>query len=1012
MNTRLLSEVIVWTLLALLGSSRVTAADVTSVWNGGTGSWNEPTNWFHAPLLPGVDYPDNDTVTYDVEIGSGSVALVAPVTVQSFIFSGGTLTGAGITASNPAVWTGGFLDLSAPFVARGGLAIVVAETNFNRSPFTTMYGLSSITGPGTIASETEWSNEGTLVLSNDVQFVRMVSSGKVPIWRNRGILRAEGPGVIRFHEFCAFQTTGELDVRSGGFVTPRYAAYSGLIRCASNSFVEIVNEFVDPAFPSNTVFAGPGSMHITNGGYENARASAAGSFVLSNSAKVEVSAGTLLLQGPAMIQAGSSIQLSGPGRATLSAAALTNLGTIAFTRIPTQSDLRPMMDGKIFNAGLIDFQDDFVADTFGMPRLENFGVIQKSAGPDTTRFKLAGNNQGLMAVRSGTLILEGAITNYGRFLAETNCRLIIKSDVSLPPPVDLREGTRIEGDGTNTLSRFVVLSGHSTNAGTLELGYVVPGDETSISLSGTGVLHNTGTLITRNGSSRATIQNEGLLIQRSEFSGRIDNAGVLQVEQDTFGAYQYSSLTGLVENTGTTIKRTGATWQTAASTIFNNRGVFDLQEGVVNWSASGSHSGTFITAAGRTNTFLNATNHFLVGASMAGAGRMIINGGQFHIDGSVTNTGSLVLEKGTLAGAGDLVNESGGEFSWKDGALLGSGEIIIQAGATAVFGKSFQADNDRLEKRIVNHGVVQTIGSSATGPGRVENFGTMRVGGASFRFDGSGFAPPLINFGNLIVESNRHLEAFRCTNSGTVRFERGSLLQSFFLGGNVAQYVQTGGETIFDHATNYFTRMLFLGGAFTGEGRIYETLTVTNTSLEIGFPIGRLYVDALGMASNSILNIDLGGTQPGVSHDQVTVGLAVSPGSVGIIHVRLANGFAPQLGDRFTILNGFLSFNMDFRFRGLNLGNGLRLAPYRTSSELTLVVVPAPTSNAVPKLTMQDQNTVRLSWPPDLQGFQILSATNLAGPWQPFYSYTGPEGQLFLQRKPKEFFRLVDLEVP
>jgi hypothetical protein len=288
----------------------------------------------------------------------------------------------------------------------------------------------------------------------------------------------------------------------------------------------------------------------------------------------------------------------------------------------------------------------------------------------------------------------------------------------------------------------------------------------------------------------------------------------------------------------------------------------------------------------------------------------------------------------------------------------------------------------------------------------------MRIAGASFRSDGLGFAPPLINFGNLIVDSNRHLAAFRCTNFGTVRFERGSQLQSFFSGGDVCRYVQMGGETVFDHATNYFTPMLFLGGAFTGEGRIYETLTATNTSVAIGFPIGRLYVDALGLDSNSVLNIDLGGTQPGVSHDQVTVGLSVSPGSPAIIHVRLTNGFAPQLGDRFTILNGFLDYNMNFRFRGLNLGNGLRLAPYRTPSELTLVVVLAPASNAVPKLTMRDQNTVRLAWPPDLQGFQILSATNLAGPWQSFYSYTGPEGQALFQRKPKEFFRLVDLEVP
>jgi hypothetical protein len=53
-----------------------------------------------------------------------------------------------------------------------------------------------------------------------------------------------------------------------------------------------------------------------------------------------------------------------------------------------------------------------------------------------------------------------------------------------------------------------------------------------------------------------------------------------------------------------------------------------------------------------------------------------------------------------------------------------------------------------------------------------------------------------------------------------------------------------------------------------------------------------------------------------------------------------------------------------------------------------------------------------LSWPPELQGFQLLSATNVAGPWQSYYYYTDDSGSRLVPRLTKEFFRLQDLEVP
>src|SRR5688500_9825298 len=63
------------------------AADVTSTWFGGTGSWHSAANWTNNPPLNPNQFPNNGNggFTYDAVLNSGTAALSSGTTIQRLI---------------------------------------------------------------------------------------------------------------------------------------------------------------------------------------------------------------------------------------------------------------------------------------------------------------------------------------------------------------------------------------------------------------------------------------------------------------------------------------------------------------------------------------------------------------------------------------------------------------------------------------------------------------------------------------------------------------------------------------------------------------------------------------------------------------------------------------------------------------------------------------------------------------------------------------------------------------
>jgi len=111
-----------------------------------------------------------------------------------------------------------------------------------------------------------------------------------------------------------------------------------------------------------------------------------------------------------------------------------------------------------------------------------------------------------------------------------------------------------------------------------------------------------------------------------------------------------------------------------------------------------------------------------------------------------------------------------------------------------------------------------------------------------------------------------------------------------------------------------------------------------NGTIAPGLPVGSLTVTRdLPQSTNAVIEIELGGTLAGVSHDRLHVsGEAEFQGSLVIF---LVDGFRPVHGDRFEIVRFEASHGFFDQMVGLELGDGLFLEPEFNSTNLVLATV-------------------------------------------------------------------------
>jgi hypothetical protein len=159
------------------------------------------------------------------------------------------------------------------------------------------------------------------------------------------------------------------------------------------------------------------------------------------------------------------------------------------------------------------------------------------------------------------------------------------------------------------------------------------------------------------------------------------------------------------------------------------------------------------------------------------------------------------------------------------------------------------------------------------------------------------------------------------------------------------------------------------------------------------------------LTNSSVVEIEIGPTSNGVFHTGLGQTL-----STGTIRLRLANGFFPSVGTRYTLFTQVLPAPTFPRYEGLEIGGGLRLAPDFTGSRLDVVVMNAPQPGqkalTLAKVPLQPHR-FDLSWPPEFAGFYLQYTTNLSQPTWTTTGLTWTNGVSLSVDGPQAFFRLL-----
>lgn len=1004
------------------------AADVRSVWIGPIyGSWSEPTNWLHTPVLPGVDYPHNDTLTYDVEITNG-YAIIPPgpaFTIDGLTLAGGTLHSDynPLTIREPVLWSdGSFFGLGTVIASNGILITGTGPKSISASSLK-LYG-ASIFNSSNVVGGGFWQNQGSFELQSDGIFPGDLI--------NEGPVRKTGGAGTNFFQ-ARFESKTELEIQTGSVVCSGWPAnISGRVHISAGStLVSGGGSF--GLHSSNVAITGRGLLRFHGGfpqnnvlvdvestadlDFEACNMSLAGLWTMQSNSVATVRAGTTLGPGCLLVSPGCALNLN---QSWIDGGlCISNLGLVRFAGTLDSTGF-----GRFYNRGLLEITNDvrffdYESDSF----IENQTLIRKSAGTHTAVIGgLNVNNRGLVEVLSGTLRMAGGGTNSGTFRAALGTMLELGNEYGFYPTSNplFAEGTVFEGEGTNRISSpFARVSGHVTNSGLLDLYYTQLLDNGGPQ---PGVLHNESNatcLLGPGFSSTVTcvISNVGAL-KAGGFTfilgnGRIENAGQASI------VYAGGIYGGPFNNRGVLRKVAGGDFEFKVEQGregLNNSGLCSVEAGTMYLESRGTSSGTFIIASNSTLRFQIQTNTLTEGANLTGPGSVFVEAA-VAVEGNVTNEAALMLAyPGRLRGSGRLVVNGPGLLMWGEGHLLDDGVLEVRPSAKL----EIQANTTRtwIRRTINNHGLASFTTSFVDGhDGVFNNYGLLGItNGCWFRWDGTG-APPLVNnFGTMAMTGGYWTEfPGSLTNSGVFLLQNARIDLPRFENSGDASVMGTMNCAV---AENRAGTMLLAG--------VVAGWLTNNSVLEIGTNIGTANCGQLYLTSASIINLDIGGTNAGTSYDQIVASADVWLN--GVLNIRLTNNFQPVLGQRFTILR--YNNNMDHlgffsRIHGLNIGNGLRLVPTSVYRALELVVAPATSPGQVPMMIRQtDRTHYAVSWPPGFAGFYFQSTTNLAtASWETLWinqgdSFEWSTGAVIYPEteprynQPQRFFRLFDPDSP
>jgi hypothetical protein len=359
------------------------------------------------------------------------------------------------------------------------------------------------------------------------------------------------------------------------------------------------------------------------------------------------------------------------------------------------------------------------------------------------------------------------------------------------------------------------------------------------------------------------------------------------------------------------------------------------------------------------------TTHVLNGATVNNAGNFDNFGGLFTIEGAINNSGAFnvgspteVLPGGILNNTGSVylvlggLTVSGGTVNNFQGGLIRSldgGSLNITAGTLNNAGHlDFAHRNIYVNGGTLNNlpsGYIEVYaGGGLSAFGDWSNQGRIDIGsgggGGSLLVTG-GFQ----NSGSLNVLNGGIAYLGGVNNSGSVAI--GLFSKTLVTAGD---YIQTRGSTQVDGTLQTTSGSVFIkGGTLSGGGNIIGNVLM-NGQLNLSLTPSMLSVTGNYSQTRYGSFLDgIGGLAAGTQYSQ----LQVSQNAMlnGILILVLTNGFTPQIGQTFTIMDYGSSTGTFSSVQGLNFGPGLMFVLNYNPNDLTLSVAQTPEPGSLILLT-------------------------------------------------------------
>lgn len=607
-----------------------------------------------------------------------------------------------------------------------------------------------------------------------------------------------------------------------------------------------------------------------------------------------------------------------------------------------------LSDGAVLQiaaVGVFDMLDDGNAETSGA--VTNAGLIEKTAGTGVSYIQGDLNSTGSITAATGTIDFQyaasstvgGTVSGAGTvfFVGGGNYTLdagTVLSVATLGLYGDFTFGGSLSyagnldfGGGTLALNGHTLISsGNSTldgfvaGPGTLSIAQSRTAYSNGLTLSGTAVLNDAGTLVDDGGLVFGTSSADATTLS-------IATTGVLNLNSDSYSGFQGAPVlrnAGLIEKTGVTSTASLDASVTSTGTILVSQGTLLIQT-----PGSSSIGGTVegvggLTLQGGSTTLAPGVSLTIAAFSLVGgatnvlnlsltyAGAYTLNNATENVHGdTLTLTGVADLANGTITGPGLLqvsgttslgyISVDGGATLDNTGGLAQTGDLTLgDAGGT---GSAVNAAGGTWN--LIADG--SSVASSSSIEGTFDNLGLLEKTsgtGTSFilnNFTNAAGATIDVAAGTIFVGSATNILAGTVEGAGALVVQGFATISSLsvtggspdFVGGaSVSGTIVDTGATLFTGGTLSGTGTLDLasGGVASLGGTVTSGITVDFTDktdmLALSNPAG-FAGRILGMAAGD--TIDLLNTPAssitGVTYASNTLTVDLTGGSTYALHL-------------------------------------------------------------------------------------------------------------------------------